>query len=114
MRKQLFGNEPPTFVALYNSRNIRRKSTSDVILAFRTFVLSLPPDQWNSVALILHTSPVDQNGTDLPAVLRDVAPEVRAVFTPETCRYEKHLFVSTILPMSSSTWPVMKDLVSAR
>ena len=37
MRKQYFGDNQPEFVVLYNARNIRRKCTSDLILAYAQF-----------------------------------------------------------------------------
>jgi hypothetical protein len=69
------------FVITYNNRNIRRKMTGDVIIAFREFVMGLPEKDRDSCVLLLHTQPVDDNGTDLRAVLRDVAPEIKAVFS---------------------------------
>jgi glycosyltransferase involved in cell wall biosynthesis len=83
IRKNMFGEEADTvqFVVFYNNRNIRRKMTSDVILAYRDFLLGLPEKMRAECRLLLHTAPVDDNGTDLYAVLRDVAPEVNAVFS---------------------------------
>jgi hypothetical protein len=75
MRKQLFKDEDVEFSILYNNRNIRRKSTGDVLWAFKQFVADLPKEKKNKVRLIMHTAPVDDNGTDLPAVVRDVLPE---------------------------------------
>ena len=68
-KESIFGKEEKDFIALYNARNIRRKSTSDLILSFKTFIDTLPKQQADKCALILHTDPVDENGTDLPAVM---------------------------------------------
>jgi hypothetical protein len=57
------------FIAFYNSRNIRRKHTSDLMLGFEDFVNTLTPEQRNRCLLLMHTDPVDPNGTDLPAVI---------------------------------------------
>ena len=57
------------FVVLWNSRNIRRKNPSDIILAWKTFLDQLPVEQAKKCLLIMHTDPVDENGTDLPAVV---------------------------------------------
>jgi hypothetical protein len=81
MRQKLFGTQDVDFVVLYNNRNIRRKMTGDVILAFRGFFLGLTPEQQKKTRLVLHTQPVDDNGTDLHAVIRDCAPEIPAVFS---------------------------------
>ena len=69
------------FVVLYNSRNIRRKMTSDIILAFKTFVDGLPEDVRDKTCLLMHTQPVDNNGTDLIAVKEAIAPDINLVFT---------------------------------
>lgn len=68
------------FCVLYNSRNIRRKSSSDVILAFRFFVEQLPENDRKNAVLIMHTDPVDGNGTDLPEVYRSCAPDCNIIF----------------------------------
>lgn len=85
MRKKMFGDdwEQVKFVVLYNNRNIRRKMPGDVILAFKEFLASLPAKDRDACRIIFHTQPVDENGTDLFAVLRDLAPEIIAVFSPE-------------------------------
>jgi hypothetical protein len=67
-KAQMFEGDNPDFVVLWNSRNIRRKSPGDVILAYRQFCDTIEKDSAKKCALILHTQPVDQNGTDLYAV----------------------------------------------
>jgi glycosyltransferase involved in cell wall biosynthesis len=57
------------FIVFYNARNVRRKSTSDLILAFKTFLDKLEKEQADKCVMIMHTDPVDQNGTDLPKVV---------------------------------------------
>lgn len=76
MRKKLFGEDEVDFVLFYNSRNIRRKMTSDTLLAFAEFMKKLPAEQREKCRYVLHTQPVDEHGTDLPAVIRDVIPEM--------------------------------------
>jgi hypothetical protein len=78
-RKSLVGDAK--FVLTFNNRNIRRKMPGDIILAFREFVMGLPEKDRDSCVLLLHTQPSDDNGTDLRAVLRDCAPEIKAVFS---------------------------------
>lgn len=68
-KKQLCGEEDYDFVALYNSRNIRRKMVPDTIWAFKQFVDKLPLEKAKKCALVLHTAKVDPNGTNLPAVI---------------------------------------------
>jgi hypothetical protein len=84
-RTKLFGEAEVDFVIFYNSRNIRRKQTSDIIYSFNLFMSKLPQEKREKVRLVLHTQPVDDNGTDLPAVIRDVTPDIQkyVVFSPE-------------------------------
>jgi glycosyltransferase involved in cell wall biosynthesis len=53
------------FVVFWNSRNIGRKRPGDVIRSFKLFVDRLPADVRSSCTLLMHTDPVDSNGTDL-------------------------------------------------
>ena len=69
MRKEYFGNNQPEFVVLYNARNIRRKCTSDLILAYAHFCDQLGKEKAKKCALLLHTQKLDENGTDLPTVV---------------------------------------------
>ena len=74
-KKQLFKGKDPNYVLFYNARNIRRKMTSDIIISFRDFLLELPKEERDDCYLVLHTTPVDGNGTDLPRVVKDLLPE---------------------------------------
>jgi glycosyltransferase involved in cell wall biosynthesis len=71
------------FVVFWNNRNIRRKQPGDVILAFKTFVDSLPEEQKERVALVMHTQAVDENGTDLIAVKNAIAPKCKIIFSEQ-------------------------------
>lgn len=83
MRKAYFGDNQPEFVVLYNARNIRRKSTSDLIAGYAQFCDKIGKEKAKKCALLLHTQPLDENGTDLPAVINLLCdPEYqRVVFT---------------------------------
>ena len=74
-KKQILGNEEYEFVLLFNSRNIRRKSIPDTILAWRLFCDQIGEEKAKKCLLLLHTDPVDDNGTDLPAVIEYLCPE---------------------------------------
>ena len=87
-KKDLLKSEDIEFVVLYNSRNIRRKSTSDTILAYRMFCDKIGKEKAKKCAFILHTDPIDKNGTDLRAVRE-------AICDPE---YVKVLFSSNKIP----------------
>jgi len=69
MRTAYFGDNQPEFVLLYNARNIRRKCTSDLILAYSEFCNKIGKEKAKKCALLLHTQPLDDNGTDLLAVV---------------------------------------------
>ena len=82
-KKKVFGKGKVDFTVFWNNRNIRRKMPGDLVLAFQHFINQLPKEKANRCRLLMHTQPVDENGTDIPAVLRDVAPECKAVFSTE-------------------------------
>jgi hypothetical protein len=67
-KKTIFGEKDYEYVVFYNARNIRRKSTSDLILAYRQFCEKIGEEKAKKCVLLLHTQPVDENGTDLLAV----------------------------------------------
>ncbi len=69
------------FIVLWNSRNIRRKVPGDVVLAYKTFCDMLPKEDADKCALVMHTQPVDENGTDLPELVKAVAPDVKVYFS---------------------------------
>ena len=55
------------FVVIWNNRNIRRKVPGDVVLAFNEFAKQ---HQDSRVLLFMHTDRVDDNGTDIPEVIK--------------------------------------------
>jgi|TARA_B110000046_G_scaffold70520_1_gene78441 glycosyltransferase involved in cell wall biosynthesis len=56
------------YVMFFNSRNIRRKQIPDAMLAFRSFLDSLPKEKADKCRFVLHTELVTDHGTDLGAV----------------------------------------------
>jgi len=68
------------FIIHWGNRNIRRKMPGDVVLAFKTFCDMLPKEEADKCCLMMHTSPVDGNGTDLPAVVNEICPEYNVTF----------------------------------
>jgi glycosyltransferase involved in cell wall biosynthesis len=81
IRKETFKDNPIDFMVFYNARNLRRKMTSDVLLAYNHFLSKLTKEEAEKCRIVLHTQPVDENGTDLPTVIRDVTPNVKAIFS---------------------------------
>jgi hypothetical protein len=90
-KKSIFGDKEYDFAVHFNSRNIRRKQVPDTIWAFKQFVDKLELEQAKKCALVLHTQAVDNNGTDLPAVIDALCGDdprynviiVNKHFTPE-------------------------------
>tara|TARA_Y100000389_G_scaffold196850_1_gene230423 strand:- start:1254 stop:2639 length:1386 start_codon:yes stop_codon:yes gene_type:complete len=72
------------FVLFWNNRNIRRKNPGDVILAYKTFCDGLSKEEAKDVVLLMHTNPIDSNGTDLPEVIKNICPEYDVLFTGKT------------------------------
>jgi glycosyltransferase involved in cell wall biosynthesis len=80
-RSDIFQGKPIEFSLLYVNRNIRRKMPGDCVLAFKHFWEQLPEDKRDKVGYIMHTQPQDENGTDLPALIQELAPECNIVFS---------------------------------
>lgn len=68
-KSSILGNKEYDFILFFNSRNIRRKQIPDTLLAFKLFLDKLPKEKADKCLFILHTQPVDENGTDLNAVV---------------------------------------------
>ena len=109
-KKKLFGDKEFDFTVFFNSRNIRRKCISDLMAAHKLFLDSLPKEKANKVALVLHTQPVDNNGTDLYAVRELLFGKNSNVFfsdqrieTPELNRLY-NIGDVTVLPTSNEGW----------
>ena len=81
VKKGLFGDKEYDFVLFYNNRNIRRKQPSDVIESFKLFCDKLTKEQSDKCVLVMHTTPIDNNGTDLYAVKDKICPNYDVVFS---------------------------------
>ena len=67
-KKALYGGKQYDFNLLYNARNIRRKSLPDLMLAWKIFIDQLSVEDAKKCVFTMHTQPMDENGTDIPAV----------------------------------------------
>lgn len=74
VNKLIHGEKKYDFVLFYNNRNIRRKQPSDVIHSFKLFCDKLPKEKADKCLLLMHTSPIDENGTDLSSVVKSLCP----------------------------------------
>jgi glycosyltransferase involved in cell wall biosynthesis len=80
IRRQYFKKDYK-YVIFYNNRNIRRKQTSTIMLAYRAFCDNLSKEEAAKCVLFLHTHPVDEAGTDLPACKQAFCPNYDVVFS---------------------------------
>lgn len=80
-KEKIIGDKKFKFILFWMNRNIKRKQPSDVIWAFSKFVDSLPKKDKDGVCMIMHTNPVDKNGTDLFKVKEALAPNCNIFFS---------------------------------
>jgi glycosyltransferase involved in cell wall biosynthesis len=80
-REEILKGKDYDYVFFWSNRNIRRKQPSDVIMAFKEFCDRIGEEKASKVALVMHTQPTDQNGTDLPKVHQTLAPECNVIFS---------------------------------
>jgi hypothetical protein len=79
--KDVVGDKQYDFILYWSNRNIRRKQPSDVIWAYKLFCDKIGKEKADKCLLLMHTQPVDENGTDLPAVIEAIAPDVNIIFS---------------------------------
>ena len=93
LKKEL-GIDNKKFVLLWNNRNIRRKNPGDIVLAYKTFCDGLSKEEAKDCVLVMHTTPIDPNGTDLPEVVKNVCPDYDVIFTNKKFTTEElnHLY----------------------
>jgi len=110
-RNQVFNGKKYEFVLFFNSRNIRRKQIPDTILAFKQFMSGLSKGQADKCAMLLHTAAVDENGTDLIAVIETLCPEIKdkfyitnRMFGPNEMNYLYNMTDAQILLTSNEGW----------
>lgn len=82
-KKRFFNGKTYDFTLFFNSRNVKRKQVSNIILAYRIFCDSLPPENAKNTCLILHTEVVGQHGhgTDLPSVKEALCKDYPVYFS---------------------------------
>lgn len=83
VRKELFPKNDYNFVLFYNSRNIRRKQTATIMLAWKHFCDNLTPEEAKKAVLLMHTQPTDDAGTDLVAVKEAFCPGYNVQFSTD-------------------------------
>ena len=74
-KKSVFPNQDIEFVVFWNSRNIHRKRPADVILSYKIFCDYIGVEAAKKCALVMHTEPISEHGTDLHAVKAAICDE---------------------------------------
>jgi len=82
-KKQILGDKDYKFVLFWMNRNIKRKQPSDVIWAYKMFVDGLPEEDRDKCCLVMHTQPIDNNGTNLFAVKDNICPDYDVKFSTQ-------------------------------
>lgn len=88
-RMQLIGKERlDHFVAMWVSRNARRKLPSDAIMSFKLFLDKLEKKHGHRKAsLIMHTDPKDVQGPDLCRVVDKLGMDEHVIFSPKSVEF---------------------------
>jgi len=81
MKQFIHGDKEYDFILFYNNRNIKRKQPSDVIYTYKMFCDTLPKEKSSKCLLLMHTASVDNNGTDLVAVVNELCSDYDVKFT---------------------------------
>ena len=95
-RKAILGEKDYKFILFWTNRNIKRKQPSDVIWAYKRFVDGLPEEDRDKVLLLMHTQPIDQNGTDLFAVKETICPDYDVRFSQSRISQEELNFLHNL------------------
>ena len=82
--KKIRGDKENKFVVMWNNRNIHRKHPGDVVLAYKRMCELIDQNGGNAAedcVLLMHTQPIDPNGTDLTATASELCPEYTIMFS---------------------------------
>jgi glycosyltransferase involved in cell wall biosynthesis len=99
-KTQLFKGKDYKFTIFYNSRNVSRKRTSNIILAYRMFCDNLPKEEAKKCVLVLHTEVVHEAGTNLIAVKEALCPDYDIVYSPSKLAPEHMPYLYNIADMT--------------
>ena len=95
-KRNVTGNKDYKYIVFWNNRNIRRKLPGDVIMAYKQFCDQLPKEEAEKCVLIMHTQPRDENGTDLPEVVKQVCPDYDVIFSHQKLSDKELCFLYNI------------------
>ena len=80
LTKHIYNGKDYDFILFFNNRNIKRKQPADVILSYKMFCDTLSKEESSRCLLLMHTTPIDENGTDLIAVVKSICPDYDVKF----------------------------------
>ena len=95
-KRNVTGNKDYKYIVFWNNRNIRRKLPGDVVMAYKQFCDQLPKEEAEKCVLIMHTQPRDENGTDLPEVVKQVCPDYDVIFSHQKLSDKELCFLYNI------------------
>ncbi|HPM21233.1 MAG TPA: hypothetical protein PLY35_08285 [Thermotogota bacterium] len=72
LKDRIFNGKEYKYVILFNNRNISRKLSEDLILAYNNYCNTLSKEDADKTLLIMHTNPIDQYGSNLFTVVNDI------------------------------------------
>jgi glycosyltransferase involved in cell wall biosynthesis len=90
--RRLRGENENKFVVMWNNRNIHRKHPGDVVLAYKHLCQLVDKNGGNAsedCLLLMHTQPMDPNGTDLVALVGELCNEYNVLFDDKVIPPEK-------------------------
>ena len=88
-KNQILDDFQPEFTIFWSNRNIRRKQPSDVIWAFKEFCEGINEERARKTCLIMHTQPIDENGTNLYEVATRINPLGKVIFSDKRLSVEQ-------------------------
>jgi glycosyltransferase involved in cell wall biosynthesis len=86
------GTNGKKFVVMWNNRNIHRKHPGDVVLAYKHMCQLVDKNGGNAkedCVLLMHTQPVDPNGTDLVSLVSELCKEYPVLFDDKVIEGKK-------------------------
>lgn len=92
------------FTVLWNNRNANRKQPGDAILAFKMFynqIVAKRPDLRGNILFYMKTEDSSNHGTDLRAILKDLAPECNVMI--DSNKYEDESDINKIYNIADVT-----------
>lgn len=90
--KKFRSDNPNKFIVMWNNRNIHRKHPGDVVLAYKHMCQLIDKNGGNAAEdclLLMHTQPIDPNGTDLLALIGELCNEYNVLFDDKVVPPEK-------------------------